>query len=674
MTRKRPGLRSTVGFTVFFAAVATALFVVPSAFAVSGAAFTTDNPGFAELSPAYVDQACTNGGPHTTPGVDCNNYLDKRDVWLNGGPSGGQNHLSDGTYFFAVLVPGGQHDPNDGSLKNLSSPNDDYTNRTFTVSGGHADTYAGTHLSDNTYLSTLGRLIQLMPYNDTTNPGGVYILAVCQLPDTPSPATGSGAPGVDPSSCKYDAFRVPNATTCTENCEPNPAGDLTGSKTATPAFTREFNWTIAKSVDACAVVNNTGGCNVTGPTKTLNYTVTVTKDAGTDSGWQVGGNITVTNGNAGDAFDVEVSDAIDNGGSCTVSDGTLDLITFDLSPTGATLPAGDTAIYPYSCTFGSNPGSGTNTATVTWNPNLSDGSITPGSSFQPTAPYAFGDPTTVIHDSVSVSDLITSTNPTLPATGFGVGDPVGDFPSGTLSSSHTFNYSRTLTVPHGCLTVNNTASFTVTDTDNDSDDTGSASVTAKVCRVPANTGALTMGFWQNKNGQAIITAANQANLGTWLRAFNPFSNAPSSGLAAYVATIIKNATCTSTSKTCNTMLRAQMLATALDVYFSDASLGGNRINAPAPIGAVQIDLSQVCKMIDGSGGTATCGNSFENASSEFGNPAGSCLSVLGMLQYENTADPLADAGAVWYLQVKATQVVAKDAFDAINNKVAFSCT
>lgn len=48
----------------------------------------------------------------------------------------------------------------------------------------------------------------------------------------------------------------------------------------------------------------------------------------------------------------------------------------------------------------------------------------------------------------------------------------------------------------------------------------------------------------------------------------------------------------------NAMLKAQMLATALDVYFSDAALGGNKINAPAPIRGVSIDLTMICSMID----------------------------------------------------------------------------
>jgi hypothetical protein len=205
------------------------------------------------------------------------------------------------------------------------------------------------------------------------------------------------------------------------------------------------------------------------------------------------------------------------------------------------------------------------------------------------------------------------------------------------------------------VTVNNTATIVATGQ--------AASQSERNC----NSGALTMGFWQTKNGQGIISAADQTNLGNCLRSFHPFSNAPSLGLAAYVANIIKAATCG--GATCNPMLRAQMPATALDVYFSDPALGGNKIGAPSPIGCLTIYLTHICQMID-SGGSGTCSGSYENASSAFG-PANS-LTVQAMLTYQNTADPAADAGANWYGQVKATQVLAKDAFDAINNQVAIA--
>jgi hypothetical protein len=151
------------------------------AFAVSGAGYTTVNP--AVDGPNH----CKNGNP----GVNCNIYDGKQYVWLNGGPAA--NGLGpDGQYFFAVLAPGGQPNPNDGGPKNLSDDFDTFNNRTFTVTGGEVSAYAGTHTYDPP-------LIRLFPYADTTNPGGVYIMAICYL--------GDGYP-VAPRDCKYDAFKV----------------------------------------------------------------------------------------------------------------------------------------------------------------------------------------------------------------------------------------------------------------------------------------------------------------------------------------------------------------------------------------------------------------------------------------------------------------------------------
>jgi hypothetical protein len=162
-------------------AVAVGLVLTAPAGAVSGAGYTTVNP--AVDGPNH----CKNGNP----AVNCNIYDGKEFVWLNGGPAA--NGLGpDGQYFFAVLAPGGQPNPNDGGPKNLSDDFDTFQNRTFTVTGGEVSAYAGTH--DKTI-----PLIRLFPYADTTNPGGVYIMAICSL--------GTGYP-VAPRSCKYDAFKV----------------------------------------------------------------------------------------------------------------------------------------------------------------------------------------------------------------------------------------------------------------------------------------------------------------------------------------------------------------------------------------------------------------------------------------------------------------------------------
>jgi hypothetical protein len=169
--------------------------------AVSGAAFTTFN--------AHVDGAnkdvCKNSA------INCNIYGAKEYVWLNGGPTA--NGLGpDGEYFFAVLVPGGQPNPNDRDVgvlndgdKNLSDDYDAYTNRTFTVTNGEVSAYSGTHWLDDGKSGPKPNekvpYIRLFPYADTTNHGGVYILAICYIGD------GSGYP-VDPRDCKYDAFKV----------------------------------------------------------------------------------------------------------------------------------------------------------------------------------------------------------------------------------------------------------------------------------------------------------------------------------------------------------------------------------------------------------------------------------------------------------------------------------
>ncbi len=165
---------------------------VLNAQAVSGAAFTTYN--------AHVDGASKDVCKNSP--INCNIYGAKQYVWLNGGPTA--NGIGpDGQYFFAVLVPGGQPNPNDGGPKNLSDDYDLHTNRIFTVTNGEVSAYTGTHWLDDGISGPKpnGKVpyIRLFPYADTTNPGGVYILAICSLQ--------KGYP-VDPRDCKYDAFKV----------------------------------------------------------------------------------------------------------------------------------------------------------------------------------------------------------------------------------------------------------------------------------------------------------------------------------------------------------------------------------------------------------------------------------------------------------------------------------
>jgi trans-2-enoyl-CoA reductase len=71
-------------------------------------------------------------------------------------------------------------------------------------------------------------------------------------------------------------------------------------------------------------------------------------------------------------------------------------------------------------------------------------------------------------------------------------------------------------------------------------------------------------------------------------------------------------------------------------------------------------------MIDSSTG-ATCSGTTANVSAAFG---GASRTVSQMLY--DAASQSNPGGSIWYGQVKATQVLAKDAFDAVNNQVAFA--
>jgi hypothetical protein len=128
--------------------------------------------------------------------------------------------------------------------------------------------------------------------------------------------------------------------------------------------------------------------------------------------------------------------------------------------------------------------------------------------------------------------------------------------------------------------------------------------------------------------------------------------------------IIKAANASGSSM--NAMLKAQMLATALDVYFSTPGLGGNMIGAAQPLGGVKINLTQVCNMLDGSSGFATCSGTSGNAGAAFGGATSGTVSFL--LTY--AASQSNAGGIAWYGQIKAIQGLAKNTFDAINNQVA----
>ena len=463
----------------------------------AGAAFTTDNPNAGDV--------CLHGPSGDSLAVNCNIYESKTDVWINGGPSAGQNHLTDGEYFFAVMVPGGQPDPNDNGDKNLSDVSSvggiedecgsAYTDRTFTVSDGKIDAFTGAgadcpYATDSTYDPPMGLLVNLFPYDTTSNPGGVYILAICSL---------EGGYPVSPRDCKYDAFKVRSG-----DPENPPAAALSVTKTATESFDRTYDWDIDKSADKTSV--QTTANNVT-----VNYTVLVSHDGGTDSGWAVDGSITVFNPNVF-AVEVDVTDAInDPTATCTVPTGTDALIAAESSEE-----------FAYSCTYSAAPAAG----------NVQHGNRRLGprrelSQPAPTASLVAIDFSGVtpdeIDECINITDDFDGGGPVslgsrcVGDAGHVIGDP----------TAWEIKYSRVISVPrNACVTKNNTAAFVSTD----GGDSGSDNWSVTLCGPITN--GFTLGFWSNKNGEAVLCGNDPAwrNLLNSLNLKNktggPFSDQP----------------------------------------------------------------------------------------------------------------------------------------------------
>ena len=175
-----------------------------SADAISGAIFTTDQTG---------NQ------------VNGNNYdgVTHLPVYLNGGPSNAPGchggALEDGVYYFQVTDPSGAH---------LLS-NDPITNRKFQVSAGEISANLGAPTAHaNGAISRCGsHSIQLMPFDTTTNPGGVYKVWITRVSDFEAfcgVGVDCGLAGFVPGHTKTDNFRLATST------PPPPLGSLQAYK------------------------------------------------------------------------------------------------------------------------------------------------------------------------------------------------------------------------------------------------------------------------------------------------------------------------------------------------------------------------------------------------------------------------------------------------------------
>lgn len=208
--------------------------------------------------------------------------------------------------------------------------------------------------------------------------------------------------------------------------------DLTVSKTATPAFTRTYSWSVVKYCDS--PTDSKSSCVIT--TSSIPFNVVVTNTGFTDSGWKVTGTITVHNPNDWESVTLTgVTDSVDDGGVCVVS-----------GNTGQTIPAsGDSIGLTYVCTYASapSPSSGTNTATATWDATAAS---TPSGSASGTAGFDFG----------SVSPATVNASVTVKDTFQGVTNTLGTCTVAT--SPCTFPDTRTITLPTaGCQSFTNSA-------------------------------------------------------------------------------------------------------------------------------------------------------------------------------------------------------------------------
>ena len=122
-------------------------------------------------------------------------YADKEDIYLNGGPQGG-NQLAEGTYWVQVTSPG-------GTILGQS------TSATLSI-GPDGKSAAGC---DQLWLLVESPTTEETGYDDTVNPGGVYIVGVC------------GNDSFNPNVCKYDAFKVQGS-----GPPPSNSGTLTALK------------------------------------------------------------------------------------------------------------------------------------------------------------------------------------------------------------------------------------------------------------------------------------------------------------------------------------------------------------------------------------------------------------------------------------------------------------
>jgi hypothetical protein len=467
--------RRRFGLVLLAAAAAALVVLVPSAlgFAVN----STADAGFNGAV------ACVNGSI-----VNCNMYASKTDVFLSGSPS----NSDAGTYFFAVLAPGGQPNPNDGASGNLST-SDTYLDRSFSIDSNGVITNLGNHPQD----LTNGDL-QVAPFADTPNPGGVYILAICGY-DPANPATIP----VDPKSCKYDAFKVfpstepPPPPNQVESCfsgtkyrDDNKNGQLDGGEVGLQGWTITIDPTPGSNPgdDSTVTTDSDGNWSWCETAHDLaDGTTTYTISETLQNGWRQTGN-TVDQSIALGGASVTLN--LDKTYSVTVpnnADASADGLNFGNIPQGIVYgakyyDANHDGILNLS---GTGPFTAVETLLLGWpisQTGDASASLTTGAS----ATDANGYP-----DNFSATALDPGTY------------TFAEVQSTTTGWVQTGNTTKQGTTTGGAsVTLNGDKTYTVV-IPNDQPSSASGIYFGNVCTVN-NSNGFTLGFWSNSNGQAIL--------------------------------------------------------------------------------------------------------------------------------------------------------------------------
>jgi len=437
----------------------------------------------------------------------------------------------------------------------------------------------------------------------------------------------------------YDAANsTPQTTITLPSCGGNvviankrQAQDLTLVVSATPQFTRTFKWTIQKGANK-TLINN--------PSPVAH--VVVGETGFVDSGWQLSGVATVTNPNDWESIPVVLGDSVTGAGSCSFT-----------GSSSLTVGPGQSVPLAYVCTYPAfpSPPSGTDTATATWDKTTY---FTPDGSATDSANFTFTGPTHSVNQTVTLTESFNGQPPV--ALGTLTGTLVKPWATQAFYESPTLNFPAS-----GCVDEPNLSALPPT--------TLTSSETITLC-TSIKSGAKSAGFWALYQGRGLIlhgaSTAGVCNAGTWLRNDAPFQDLSPTASCAQVQSYVTGVFSASSSSVL-AELKMQALATALNVYFSDPSLGGNTIGAPAPIGNYSVDLTHVCAMKDSGTGSGSCSGAVTSSINAFGNATQ--LTVSQMLATSSGSSNA--GGTVWYSN-STTQAQAKNAFDAINNQKAFA--